>query len=41
MSRAQGVQMMGMRVGQVDEIIPVINGEKQLCNLRFVIMSLG
>lgn len=32
-----GVQMMGLRVGQVEEIAPVINGADSYVKLRFVI----
>ena len=32
-----GVQMMGIRVGQVEEIQPVINGDKSHVNVKFVI----
>ena len=32
-----GVQMMGIRVGQVEEITPVINGEDSFVNVKFVI----
>lgn len=36
-----GVQMMGMRVGQVEEIVPVIKGENSCVKLRFVITEPG
>lgn len=32
-----GVQMMGLRVGQVEEITPVIDGEKNFVKVKFVI----
>jgi len=32
-----GVQMMGIRVGQVEEITPVINGENSFVKVKFVI----
>ena len=32
-----GVQMMGLRVGQVEEITPVINGDNSYVNVKFVI----
>ena len=32
-----GVQMMGLRVGQVEEITPVINGEDSFVKVKFVI----
>lgn len=32
-----GVQMMGLKVGQVEEIIPVIDGEDNHVNVKFVI----
>lgn len=37
MRPGSGVQMMGMRVGQVEDIIPVINGDESYVKLRFVI----
>lgn len=37
MRPGSGVQMMGMRVGQVEEIIPVIDGDNSYVKLRFVI----
>lgn len=37
MRPGSGVQMMGLRVGQVEEIIPVINGDDSYVKLRFVI----
>src|SRR5574344_2655774 len=41
MRPGSGVQMMGLRVGQVEEIIPVINGEESYVKLRFVITEPG
>lgn len=41
MRPGSGVQMMGMRIGQVDEIIPVINGENSYIIVRFVINEPG
>ncbi len=37
MRAGSGVQMMGLRVGQVEEIIPVIDGDKSYVKLKFVI----
>ncbi len=37
MRAGSGVQMMGLRVGQVEEIIPVIDGENSYVKLKFVI----
>ncbi|MCQ2743884.1 MAG: MlaD family protein [bacterium] len=37
MRPGSGVQMMGLRVGQVEEIKPVIEGESSYVKLRFVI----
>ena len=34
-----GVQMMGLKVGQVEDIIPVINGEDNHVNVKFVITN--
>lgn len=41
MRAGSGVQMMGLRVGQVEEIIPVIDGEDSYVKLRFVITEPG
>jgi len=41
MRPGSGVQMMGLRVGQVEEIIPVINGDTNFVKLRFVITEKG
>lgn len=37
MRAGSGVQMMGLRIGQVEEITPVINGKDSYIKLRFVI----
>lgn len=37
MRPGSGVQMMGLRIGQVEEIIPVINGDNSFVKLKFVI----
>ncbi|MBR2525865.1 MCE family protein [bacterium] len=37
MRAGSGVQLMGLRVGQVEEITPVIDGEKSYVKLKFVI----
>lgn len=37
MRPGSGVQMMGLRIGQVEEIIPVIDGDNSYVRLRFVI----
>ena len=37
MRPGSGVQMMGLRVGQVEEIIPVIKGDNSYVKLKFVI----
>ena len=36
-----GVQMMGLRVGQVEEITPVVNGESSYVKMKFVITEQG
>lgn len=41
MRPGSGVQMMGLRIGQVEEIIPVINGDSSYVKLRFVITEPG
>ena len=41
MRPGSGVQMMGLRIGQVEEIIPVIKGENSYVKLRFVITEDG
>lgn len=37
MRPGSGVQLMGFRVGQVEEITPVLNNEKSFINVKFVI----
>jgi len=37
MRPGSGVQMMGLRIGQVEEIVPVINGDNSYVKLKFVI----
>lgn len=37
MRAGSGVQMMGLRVGQVEEITPIINGKNSYVKLKFVI----
>ena len=41
MRPGSGVQMMGLRVGQVEEITPVVNGESSYVKMRFVITEPG
>jgi len=41
MRPGSGVQMMGLRVGQVEEITPVIEGENSYVKLKFVITEQG
>lgn len=41
MRPGSGVQMMGLRIGQVEEIIPVIKGDNSYVKLRFVITEEG
>ena len=41
MRPGSGVQMMGLRVGQVEEIIPVVNDEESYVKMRFVITEEG
>lgn len=41
MRPGSGVQMMGLRVGQVEEITPVIEGENSYVKLKFVITEPG
>ncbi len=41
MRPGSGVQMMGLRVGQVEEIIPVVENESSYVKLRFVITEPG
>ena len=39
MRPGSGVQMMGLRVGQVEEIIPVVEGDSSYVKMRFVITN--
>ena len=41
MRPGSGVQMMGLRVGQVEEIIPVVEGESSYVKLKFVVTEPG
>ncbi|MFA7659175.1 MAG: MlaD family protein [Candidatus Gastranaerophilaceae bacterium] len=41
MRPGSGVQMMGLRIGQVEEVVPVINGDSSFVKLRFVITEPG
>ena len=41
MRAGSGVQMMGLRVGQVEDIIPVIEGKNSYVKIRFVITEQG
>lgn len=41
MRPGSGVQMMGMRVGQVEEITPVVDGESSYVKMKFVITQPG
>ncbi len=41
MRAGSGVQMMGLRIGQVEEITPVINGKDSYIKLKFVITQDG
>ncbi len=41
MRAGSAVQMMGMRIGQVDEITPVIDGENSYVKIKFVISEPG
>ncbi len=41
MRPGSAVQMMGMRIGQVDEILPVVDGENSYIAVRFVISEPG
>ncbi len=41
MRPGSGVQMMGLRVGQVEEITPVVNGESSFVKMKFVITEPG
>lgn len=41
MRPGSGVQMMGLRVGQVEEITPVVNGDSSYVRMKFVITEPG
>ena len=41
MRPGSGVQMMGLRVGQVEEIIPAVDGESSYVKMKFVITEPG
>ena len=41
MRPGSGVQMMGLRVGQVEEIIPIVDGESSYVKMKFVITQPG
>lgn len=41
MRPGSGVQMMGLRVGQVEEIVPIVNGESSYVKMKFVITEPG
>ena len=41
MRPGSGVQMMGLRVGQVEEITPVVNGDSSYVKMKFVITEPG
>ncbi len=41
MRAGSAVQMMGLRIGQVEEITPIINGKDSYVKLRFVITEKG
>lgn len=41
MRPGSGVQMMGLRIGQVEEIIPIIDGDNSYVKLKFVITEPG
>ena len=41
MRPGSGVQMMGLRVGQVEEIVPVVDGESSYVRMKFVITEPG
>ncbi len=41
MRPGSGVQMMGLRVGQVEEITPVVSGESSYVKMKFVITEPG
>ena len=41
MRAGSAVQMMGLRIGQVEEITPVIQGKDSFVKLRFVVTEKG
>ena len=41
MREGSGVQMMGVRIGQVEDIIPKINGSESYVDVKFVITEQG
>ncbi len=41
MRAGSGVQMMGLRIGQVEDIIPIMNGKDSFVKLRFVVTEKG
>lgn len=41
MRAGSGVQMMGLRVGQVEEVLPIIKGKDSYVKVRFVITEKG
>ena len=41
MRAGSAVQMMGLRIGQVEEITPIINGKDSYVKLRFVVTEKG
>ena len=41
MREGSGVQMMGVRIGQVEDIIPQINGSESYVDVKFVITEQG
>ncbi len=41
MRPGSGVQMMGLRVGQVEEITPIVNGDSSYVKMKFVITEPG
>ena len=41
MRAGSAVQMMGLRIGQVEEITPVMNGKDSYVKLRFVVTEKG
>ncbi len=41
MRAGSAVQMMGLRIGQIEEVTPVINGKDSFVNIRFVVTEKG